>query len=111
MGSNIAVFDAVRSVANGSITTSYTALGSAFGHPMRILHFINDTDGDMMISFDGTTDNIPVLADSFSLYDVTSDEDSNEAFRFQQGTQVYIRYLSAPTTGTFYLAAMYGKGE
>lgn len=111
MGSNIVRVDAVRSIANGSITTSYQALGIPFGHAMRVLHFLNDTDGDCMISFDGVTDNIPVLADSFSLYDLTSDQDSNESFRYQNGTQIYIKYISAPTTGSFYLVCVYGKGE
>lgn len=78
---------------------------------MRVLHFINGTDADVMISFDGTTDNAPILADSFSLYDLTSDEDTNEMFRYEKGTQIYIKYLTAPTTGTFYLVAIYGKGE
>ncbi len=111
MASNIVRFDPVRSVAFGSITASYTTLGPVFGHAMRVLHFINATDGDVMISFDGTTDNVPLLADSFSLYDLTSDEDTNEMFRYQKGTQIYIKYLSAPTKGTVYLVAVYGKGE
>ena len=116
MGSNIVRFDAVRSVPIASITTSYTALGSAFGHPMRVLHFINDSNGTYMISFDGVTDNVPVLAESFSLYDLTSDEDSNEVFRYQEGTQLYIKSLVTPsavagTTNTFYVVAVFGKGE
>lgn len=111
MGSNIVRFDAVRSVAFGSITASYVALGVPFGHAMRVLHFINNTDGDVMISFDGTTDNSPIIADGFSLYDLTSDEDSNESYRYESGTQLYIKYLSAPTTGTFYVVCIYGKGE
>ena len=111
MASNIVRFDAARSVAFGSITNSFTALGTTFGHAMRVLHFINNTDGDMMISFDGTTSNAPVLAESFSLYDLTSDEDANEMFRYEIGTQIYIKYLTAPTKGTFYLVAIYGKGE
>ena len=111
MASNIVRFDAWRSVAFGSITNSYTALGSPLGHAMRVLHFINNTDGDMAISFDGTTDNMPILADSFSLYDLTSDQDANEMFRYENGTQIYIKYLTAPTTGDFYLVAIYGKGE
>jgi hypothetical protein len=32
-------------------------------------------------------------------------------FRYQVGTQIYVKYLTAPTTGTFYLVAVYGKGE
>lgn len=111
MGSNIVRFDAVRSVANASITASYTALGIPLGHAMRVLHFINNTDGDMFISFDGTTDNIFMPADTFSLYDLTCDQDATESFRYQSGTQLYIRYDTAPTTKSFYVVAIYGKGE
>lgn len=111
MASNIVRFDAVRSVAFGAITNSYLPIGSRLSHAMRVLHFINATDGDMMISFDGTTDNAPVIADSFSLYDLTSDEDSNEMFRYEIGTQIYIKFLTAPSKGTFYIVAIYGKGE
>ena len=116
MGSNIVRFDAYRSVLYSSITASYAALGTPLGHAMRVLHFINDTNGAMAISFDGVTDNIPILPNSFSLYDLTSDQDGNESFRYQNGTQIYIRYLTAPTlvatsTNTFYMVAVYGKGE
>lgn len=111
MSSNIVRFDAVRSLAFGSITASYAVLGIPFAHAMRVLHFINNTDAAMMISFDGTTDNAPILAQSFALYDLTSDQDENESFRYENGTQLYIKYLSAPTTGTFYVVAIYGKGE
>lgn len=115
MASNIVRFDAVRSLpATGMgpiITSSYTPLGGAFAHAMRVLHFVNGTDGDMMISFDGVNDNIPVLAETFSLYDLTSDQDGNESFRYQEGSQILIKYITAPTTGSFYVVAVYGKGE
>lgn len=109
--SNIVRFDAVRSQVYSSITGSYTALGIPFAHAMRVVHFINNTDGDMMISFDGVTDNVPVIAGGFDLFDLTSDQDQNEHFRYQNGTQIYIKYISAPTTGTFYMVCVYGKGE
>lgn len=111
MSSNIVRFDSLRAVANGSITNSYTAFGTRFTHAMRVLHFINQTDGNLLISFDGTTDNGIVLANSFALYDLTSDQDTNEMFRYENGTQVYLKYSSAPTTGSAYLVAIYGKGE
>lgn len=114
--SNIVRFDAIRSLTIGSIGATYTALGIPFAHMMRVLHFINDSNGTYMISFDGVTDNVPILADGFSLYDLTSDQDNGESFRYQNGTQLYIKYLSAPssvagTTDTFYVVAIYGKGE
>lgn len=108
---NYVRFDAVRSMAAGSITNTYQTFDVPFGHYMRLLHFINGTDGNMMVSFDGTTDNLPVFAGSFDLYDLTADQDSDESFRYQVGTQVYIKYLTAPTTGTFYLVAVFCKGE
>jgi hypothetical protein len=111
VGSNIVRFDAVRSVANASITASYTKLGVPFAHAMRVLNFKNNTDADMMISFDGVTDNLPIIADSFDLYDLSSDEDSTESFRYEKGTQLWIKYLTPPTTGTVYVVAIYGKGE
>jgi hypothetical protein len=109
--SNIARFDAWRSVASGSITSSYTALGTPFAHAMRIVQIINGTDGDIAISFDGTTDNVPVLSTGFGLYDLTCDQDFNESFRYQKGTQLFIKYLTAPTTGSVYVVCVYGKGE
>ena len=111
MSSNIVRVDAVRSLAFGAISPTYAPIGTAFGHAMRVLHFINNTDADMMISFDNSTDNIPVLANSFALYDLTSDQDALESFRYEKGSQLYIKSISALTMGTFYVVAVYGKGE
>jgi hypothetical protein len=84
---------------------------------MRVLHFINDSNGTYMFSFDGVNDNFPLLGDSFSLYDLTSDQDGNESFRYEKGSQLWIKYLIAPTstsgvqTDKVYAVAIYGKGE
>jgi hypothetical protein len=117
MGSNIARFDAVRTAPIASITAAYTPFGIPFAHAMRLVHFVNDSNGVYMISFDGVTDNVPLLMGGFDLYDLTSDEDSNESFRYQNATQLYIRYIIAPTviaagsSNTVYAVAVYGKGE
>lgn len=116
MGSNIVRFDSVRSLPIASITAAYTVFGSSFGHAMRVLHFTNDSNGVYLFSFDGTNDNIIILPNSFALYDLTSDQDSNEMFRYQQGSQLYIKSIVAPTSqtgssNTMYVSAVYGKGE
>jgi len=117
MGSNIVRFDTVRSIPIASTSASYVKFGIPFGHAMRVLHFINDSNGTYMFSFDGTTDNFPLISESFTLYDLTSDEDSNETFRYEVGSQLWIKQLIAPTsttgvlTDTIYAVAVYGKGE
>lgn len=119
MASNLVRFDEIRSQAAASITNSFVGLGyitspstpAPFTHAMRVLNFRNPTDGDIAVSFDGVTVNDVIPAGSFSLYDLTSDEDTNEMFRYQNGTQVYIKWLVQPTKETFYLTAIYGKGE
>lgn len=116
--SNIARYDPLRLVAGSSITTSYTVFGIPLGHAMRIIHLINDTNALIYISFDGIEDHVPLVASqSFALYDLTSDQDNNESFRYQTGTQIYLKYVgSAPTavtgtSNTVYLISVYGKGE
>jgi len=111
MSSNIVRFSPIITVAFGDIPAAYANLGPAFAHAMRVLHFINDTDKDMMISFDGITDNIVVLANTFSLYDLTAQEDINEMFRYEKGSQLRFKYLEEPTSGSFYVISVYGKGE
>jgi hypothetical protein len=112
MAAQVVRLDALRSVAYGSITGSYVALGTAFTHLMRIVKFTNNTDGDMLISFNGSTDNIFIPAGSFTLYDMTTNkEDGNNYFVFQLYTQPYIKYSTAPTVGAFYLECVYGNGE
>lgn len=116
MASNIALFDTVRQVAIASITASYTPLGIPFGFAMRLLHFVNDTNGSYMLTTDPLRDMVPLIGDAFNLYDVTSDEDSNDMFRMAKGTQWYIKSVVAPTivagtSNAVYLACIYGKGE
>lgn len=116
MSSNIVRFDAVRSMITGDITGAYKVFDIPFSHAMRVLHFINDSNGTYMFSFDGVTDNFPLIGSAFSLYDLTSDQDANETFRYEKGSQLWIKYLIAPSvvatqTNTVYAVAVYGKGE
>ena len=49
MASVVIRVDQLRSLAAGSITTTYSPVGSGFAHQVRILHLVNNTDGDMLI--------------------------------------------------------------
>lgn len=104
--------DALRSKAFGSITNSYTVLGSTFAHPMRTLRLVNTTDADMLISFDTVNDNIILPAGSFVLYDICANTETTQfGFFLRTGTQLYVKYVSAPTLGTVYAECTYGSGE
>jgi hypothetical protein len=113
--------DVLRSKANGAITSSYTAFGTAFDHRMRMIKITNATDGDMFIAFNsltvapasnGTADNDFIPSGGFVLYDFASNsEATGSPFVFQEGTQVWIRYSTAPTTKSVYLTCVYGRGE
>lgn len=112
MASIICRVDALRTLPFGSITSSYLALGTSFGHIMRIIRITNNTDGDMLFSFDGSTNNIFVPAGGFVLYDATSNrEEGGEYFIFEVGTQIFVKYSTAPTSGDVWLECLYGKGE
>lgn len=115
--SNVARFDSLRIINYALITNAYTAFGIPFSHAMRLLDFQNDTTSLIYISFDGVTDNIALIPGAFRVYDVTADQDTNEKFRYQNGTQIYLKYVgtapvSSPNfTNNCYMTAFYGKGE
>ena len=120
MTANRAVWDEVRAIAYTDITSDYQPLVTdsssigPFQYPMRLIHLINATDGIIMVSFDGITDHVPVLAGVGVIYDITSDQDTNDSLRMAKNTQVWIKYITAPTSGggpTFWCAAMHGQAN
>lgn len=107
--SHRAQFEDLRSLGFGSISGSYTAIGSAFKNPPRIVYIYNGTDADMLISTNGTSDKFPLPSQSGIVWDVTANrtENGNE-LNFAQGERWFGKQLSgAPTTGAIYLALMY----
>lgn len=101
--------ETLRSVANGNITNAFAALGSALAHPSRILMFVNTTDKDMLISVDGTNSHFIVPSGSSKVIDLATNRRSNDfIFAFRAGTQFYIKYVAAPSSGTFYIETIYG---
>jgi hypothetical protein len=106
-------FDAYRTLATGSITGSFVAIGTPTTHVMRLIKIVNNTNADLNISFDGTTNNDFIPANSFALYDLQTNSQSNDYFFLANGTQFYAAFNSgAPTTGSgVYIICVYGKGQ
>lgn len=83
--------DPIREIAAGSITTSYQVLGGPLLRDGLRLWMINNTNGDIYISTDGTTNMMKFPAASGRALD----EKTNDMFR-KTGTQFYIKFDSAP---------------
>lgn len=105
--------DVLRTKASGAITNSYTTLGTALTQNWRMFRISNNTDGDMLVSLDGTNDNIFVPMKGFVLYDCSTNAlnvSDSDWFVLAIGTQFYIKYSSAPTTGNVYLEGIFSTG-
>lgn len=110
----VARFDGYFTLGFASISGSFAPVGSATTHNWRAFRITNATDGDMIFSFDGVTNNIFVPAETFVLYDVAANCDSNSNFDsivMSIGTQFYVKQSTAPTTGAVYVEGFYARGQ
>lgn len=99
----------VLSIANGTITGSYRAIGS-FSYPSQIIWFQNLTDASMMLSFDGVNDAFPLVTNGFLVLDVTSNETGSDGYFVNVGQVFWIKQLAgAASTGSVYITSFYGK--
>jgi hypothetical protein len=105
--------DQLRTLGFASIGATYSPLGNPLSHNWRIWKFTNNTNGDVFVSFDGVGDNLFVPANSFTLYDIStnSDQDSSVSLNMSIGTQYFVRFSSAPSSGSVYLEGIYQKGQ
>jgi hypothetical protein len=100
--------EVLRSLAFGSISGTYAAIGTAFLNPCRILEIINTTDADMLISYDGTHNHDVVPAHSGKILDFCANQALTQGAFLAEGTIVYVAEVSAPTLGSVYVATYYG---
>lgn len=108
--SKIAKYDAIRTLGFASVSGSYTGIGSPASFPIRIIKFTNQTNADLYISDDGTTDCDIVPAGGFVLYDFGSNKSNmSGSLDFPRYTRFYARTAtgSNPTSGTLYLSIIY----
>lgn len=105
-----ATFDALRSVTAASLGTNYAIVGSASSYPIVAVKFTNLTNGDVVISLDGTTDMIYVASNSFTLYDLRTNAAFNTDFMLPVGTPFLAKDGGTiATTGTFYIETLIAK--
>jgi len=103
--------DTLRTLAFGSITGSFTAVGGPFDFQARIICFTNTTNEDVIFSMDGATDQLIVPAGSFKLFDITTNHKpvNQDDFVFAIGTQWYVKYSASPSSGAVYIEVVYAQ--
>lgn len=107
-----ALFDAQKSLAFGSVVAGYTAVGTPFSHPIRILIASNTTDADLQFSIDGTTDHFVLSAFSAMVLDVSSNRSATtDELLFAKNLQIYVKEIGNPTEGAVYISAVYGRND
>lgn len=94
----------IREIAAGAITGTYQNLGGVFTRDVFRIWYTNNTNGDVYLSTDGTTNMMKFPATSAR----ASDDKTNDMFR-KAGTQFQIKYAAVPgaPTGWFGLEVEY----
>lgn len=106
-------FDALRSLAFGGISGSYAPIGTPLARNWRMFRVTNNTDGDMFISADGTTNNLFVPKNGYVLYDLATNAppiNQSDTFVMGIGTQFYVKQSTAPSSGAVYIEGIYARG-
>ncbi len=101
-------YEPIRSVNTSALSGSYVVLGTALTDEARILKIVNNSNQDLTISTNGTTDMDFLPQTSFVLYDAGSNR-GNPAptMVFPKGTQFYVK--GSAGTGLVYLVVLYGN--
>lgn len=104
-------FDTLRSLGFASISAAYAEVGTALTVQGRIVCITNKTQGDMIFSTDddNATGQIFVPAGSFKLFDFTANliPGKDDAFVVAEGTQFFVKQVTAPTSGAVYIEVVY----
>ena len=109
---NVAVIDTLRTINFSGISAVYAPVGPSFSHVTRIVCFTNNTDGDMFVSTDGVVDMLFLPANSFKLFDLSTNRaDYNSLWSFPEKLQILVRQSTAPSKGDFYVECIYASGE
>jgi len=103
-------YEDLRSLAFGSISGTYAKIGASFANPIRLLKITNTTDADIIISFNGVDDKDVLPARTSEIWDYGSNKGLSGATLDQsQGESVYVKQVSAPSSGSVYVTALYAS--
>jgi hypothetical protein len=104
-------YEVLRTLAFGSITTSYVAIGTPFLNPVRMLKVTNLTNQPLYISTDGINNHDVVSANAAYVYDYGSNKsDAGGLLEESQSDQLYVKSVNTlPTSGSIYVTVIYAS--
>lgn len=108
--SQVVYLDEIRTIGFAATGAGYVPIGPSFAHPVRLICLSNNTDGDMLFSVDGVTDQLFIPAGSFKLFDLSTNRTHvAQYWALQAGTQFYIKRVTVPTKGSVYIECLWGE--
>ncbi|MFI5332580.1 MAG: hypothetical protein ACHQVS_00595 [Candidatus Babeliales bacterium] len=105
----VARYETLRSLGHASVGAGFTAIGTAFLNPVRILMVDNSTDVNLIISFDGINNHMFIAANSGRVIDYASDAELPVG-KLSQAADVIVyakEESGGPTVGNVYVSVVY----
>ena len=104
-------YEPLRSLAFGGISGSYAGVGLPFANPVRLICIDNNTDANILVSFNGVDNHTFVAANGFKLLDYCSNRnDMGGNLEHPAGDRLYVKQESgAATSGTVYVTVVYAS--
>ena len=106
------LFEGLRSLGYASVSGTFAKVGTPTTNPARQIWVTNNTDAPMIFTTDilnNPSGEFMLLPGAAWIEDITSNKTQTEGFYLAGGTQLWVKQVSAPTTGNVYFSVMYGR--
>ena len=97
--------DELRTIDSASFSGSYQAVGSPLTFAARVVKFTNQSGVDVLLSWDGSTDNEIIPSKGFVLLDISANRETANQCAIAANTQFYVN--GSASTGNFYISVYY----
>lgn len=107
-----ASYEPIRYLAFGSIVAGYTGIGTVFAHPARLVRITNNTNADLMFTYNTDEDQIIVPAYTSYVDDITANTFTTQMSGIlakAKGSRLYVKRIEAPTLKGVYVSVLYGS--
>jgi len=103
--------ETLRSLAFGGISGTFAAVGAVLANPISSYKISNDTDANLIISYDGVNDHEFVASNSFVLFDAGANKSNRgQGLFLSQGDRLFVRQeVGAPTSGNVYFSVYFAS--